>query len=114
MNANEREWGKDMADDSADIKAELVEERKRRESLEQRVNELVAENQRTRAAAGEAGDRSSGVADATWILKRRNQEKYGSNNFDKCSERDCEAGGGGCAAGSDGEPCHGQLGQSRL
>ena len=35
-------------------KAELTEERKRRESLEQRVNELVAENERTRAAAEEA------------------------------------------------------------
>jgi len=35
-------------------KAELTEERKRRESLEQRVNDLVAENQRARAAADEA------------------------------------------------------------
>ena len=35
-------------------KAELLEERKRRENLEQRVNELVEENQRTRAAAEEA------------------------------------------------------------
>ncbi len=35
-------------------KAELVEERKRRETLEQRVNELVAENQKTRAVAEEA------------------------------------------------------------
>ena len=35
-------------------KVELVEERKRRESLEQRVNELVAENQRTRALAEES------------------------------------------------------------
>ena len=41
-------------------KVELVEERKRRESLEQRVNELVAENQRTRAAADEA-DRSASI-----------------------------------------------------
>src|SRR5882724_7837959 len=41
-------------------KIELVEERKRRESLEQRVNELVAENQRTRAAADEA-ERSSSI-----------------------------------------------------
>ena len=32
-------------------KTELAEERKRRESLEHRVNELVAENQRTRAQA---------------------------------------------------------------
>lgn len=40
--------------------AELVEERKRRESLEQRVNELVAENQRSRAAAEEA-ERSASI-----------------------------------------------------
>jgi hypothetical protein len=33
--------------------AELAEERKRRENLEQRVNELITENQRTRAAAEE-------------------------------------------------------------
>jgi hypothetical protein len=37
-----------------EYKVELTEERKRRESLEQRVNDLVAENQRTRAAAEEA------------------------------------------------------------
>ena len=41
-------------------KAELVEERRRRESLEQRVNELVAENEKTRARAEEA-DRSATV-----------------------------------------------------
>lgn len=35
-------------------KAELLEERRRRESLEQRVNELVAENERSRAKAEEA------------------------------------------------------------
>ena len=35
-------------------KTELVEERRRRETLEQRVNELVAENHKTRAAAEEA------------------------------------------------------------
>lgn len=35
-------------------KAELVEERKRREELERRVNELVQENHTTRAAADEA------------------------------------------------------------
>jgi len=35
-------------------KAELLEERRRRESLEQRVNELVAENDRSRAKAEEA------------------------------------------------------------
>jgi hypothetical protein len=34
--------------------AELAEERNRRESLEQRVNDLVAENSRSRAAAEEA------------------------------------------------------------
>jgi hypothetical protein len=41
-------------------KAELAEERRRRESLEQRVNELVAENEKTRARAEEA-DRSATV-----------------------------------------------------
>jgi hypothetical protein len=35
-------------------KAELIEERKRREQLERRLNELVEENQRSRAAAEEA------------------------------------------------------------
>ena len=35
-------------------KAELLEERKRRELLERRMNELVAENQRSRKAAEEA------------------------------------------------------------
>ena len=35
-------------------RTELVEERKRRESLEQRVNELVAENDRSRSAAERA------------------------------------------------------------
>src|SRR5579884_1318300 len=41
-------------------KAELLEERKRRESLEQRVNELIAENERARAKAEEA-ERSAAV-----------------------------------------------------
>jgi len=41
-------------------KAELVEERKRREQLETRVNELVQENGRTRKAAEEA-ERSSAI-----------------------------------------------------
>lgn len=41
-------------------KTELVEERKRREHLERRVNELVAENQRSRQAAEEA-DRHSQI-----------------------------------------------------
>lgn len=40
--------------------SELAEERKRRESLEQRVNELVMENQKARRAAEEA-DRSSTI-----------------------------------------------------
>ncbi len=40
--------------------AELMEERKRREGLEIRVNELVAENQRSRAAAEEA-ERSASI-----------------------------------------------------
>jgi hypothetical protein len=40
--------------------SELAEERKRRESLEQRVNELVTENQKARNAA-EASDRSSAI-----------------------------------------------------
>jgi len=35
-------------------KVELLEERKRREALERRLNELVEENQKTRAAAEEA------------------------------------------------------------
>jgi hypothetical protein len=41
-------------------KAELVEERKRREQLERRLNELVDENKRTRQMAAEA-ERSSAV-----------------------------------------------------
>jgi len=41
-------------------KAELVEERKRREQLERRLNELVEENKRTRQMAAEA-ERSSAV-----------------------------------------------------
>jgi len=41
-------------------KTELVEERKRREQMERRMNELVAENQRSRKAAEEA-ERSSAV-----------------------------------------------------
>jgi hypothetical protein len=41
-------------------KTELVEERKRREQLERRMNELVAENQRSRKAAEEA-ERGSAV-----------------------------------------------------
>lgn len=41
-------------------KVELTEERRRRESLEKRVNELVEENKRSRAAAEEA-DRASQI-----------------------------------------------------
>lgn len=41
-------------------KTELLEERRRRESLEQRVNELVAETDRARAKAEEA-ERSSSI-----------------------------------------------------
>ena len=41
-------------------KTELVEERRRRESLEQRVNELVAENERSRQKAEEA-ERSTAI-----------------------------------------------------
>jgi hypothetical protein len=41
-------------------KAELIEERKRRESLERRVNELVEENRRSRTAAEEA-ERSTAI-----------------------------------------------------
>jgi hypothetical protein len=41
-------------------KAELVEERKRREQLERRVNELIEENQRSRTLAQEA-ERSAAI-----------------------------------------------------
>ncbi len=41
-------------------KVELVEERKRREALERRLNELVEENRRTRAVAEEA-ERSAAI-----------------------------------------------------
>lgn len=41
-------------------KVELLEERKRREALERRLNELVEENKRSRAAAEEA-ERSSAI-----------------------------------------------------
>ncbi len=41
-------------------KAELVEERKRREQLERRLNEMAAENQKSRKIAAEA-ERSSAV-----------------------------------------------------
>jgi hypothetical protein len=42
------------------FKGEHAEERKQRESLEQRVNELVVENQKARATAEEA-DRSASI-----------------------------------------------------
>ncbi|HYL37181.1 MAG TPA: hypothetical protein VEV17_14790 [Bryobacteraceae bacterium] len=41
-------------------KTELIDERRRREDLEKRVNELVRENQRTRAVAEEA-ERSTSI-----------------------------------------------------
>lgn len=41
-------------------KAELEDERRKRETLEQRVNELIAENQKAQAKA-EAADRSAAV-----------------------------------------------------
>src|SRR5215472_866069 len=41
-------------------KAELLDERRRRESLEQRVNELVTETERARAKAEEA-ERSASI-----------------------------------------------------
>ncbi len=43
-------------------KAELVEERRRREQLERRVNELIAENERSRRVAEEA-ERSAAIRD---------------------------------------------------
>ncbi len=43
-------------------KAELVEERRRREQLERRVNELIAENERSRRLAEEA-ERSAAIRD---------------------------------------------------
>ncbi|HUI56706.1 MAG TPA: hypothetical protein VLY04_17145 [Bryobacteraceae bacterium] len=50
----------DKAKNEPAYKAELLEERKRRESLERRMNELVAENKRSRQVAEEA-ERSSTV-----------------------------------------------------
>lgn len=47
-------------DDVRGIAEELLEERKRREGLEARVNELVAENQKAKAKAEEA-ERSSSI-----------------------------------------------------
>ncbi len=58
------------------------------------------------------GDRQSGVVDAARVVEER--ENNGNNNFGKCSERDCKAGGGGRPAGVDGEPGNGEPGQSRL
>ncbi|MBI1792239.1 MAG: hypothetical protein HYR60_32345 [Acidobacteria bacterium] len=45
---------RDQAKSEPAYKAELLEERKRREQLEKRVNELVEENQRSRQMAEEA------------------------------------------------------------
>ncbi len=53
--------------------AELVEERKRREQLERRVNELVEENKRSRHVAAEA-ERSSAV--------RSELQRLGVNKID--------------------------------
>lgn len=53
--------------------AELAEERKRREQLERRVNELVEENKRSRRVAAEA-ERSSAV--------RSELQKLGVNKID--------------------------------
>ena len=50
----------DHARSEPTYKTELQEEKRRRESLEQRVNELVAENERARAKAEEA-ERSSTI-----------------------------------------------------
>ena len=50
----------DKAKNEPAYKAELLEERKRREQLERRMNELVAENKRSRQIAEEA-ERSSAV-----------------------------------------------------
>lgn len=49
----------DQAKSEPAYKAELQEERKRREQLERRMNELVEENKRSRKAAAEAERRSA-------------------------------------------------------
>ena len=52
-------------------KTELVEERKRRESLEQRVNELVAENQQPRRRQRKrSGARRFGRSCRSWGSRR--------------------------------------------
>lgn len=51
---------KEQARSEPAYKAELLEERKRREELERRVNELVEENRRSRAQAEEA-ERSAAI-----------------------------------------------------
>ena len=51
----------DQAKSEPAYKAELQEERRRREQLERRVNELVEENQRSRQMAEEARDASSAI-----------------------------------------------------
>lgn len=59
------------AKDEPAYKVELTEERKRREQLELRVNELVAENERSRRMAEEA-ERSAAIRDE---LRRRGVSK---------------------------------------
>src|SRR5437763_7627820 len=63
----------DVARREPAYKAELHEERRRREQLEKRVNELVEENKRSRAAAEEA-QRSSSI--------RSELQKLGVNKVD--------------------------------
>lgn len=60
MEEDIREIVRSVMEEVAGRQTELAEERKRRESLEQRVNELVAENQKARIAAEEA-DRSAAI-----------------------------------------------------
>ncbi len=60
MEEDIREIVRSVMEEVAGRQTELAEERKRRESLEQRVNELVAENQKARVAAEEA-ERSSTI-----------------------------------------------------
>ena len=65
-------------------KAELVEERKRREQMERRLNELVEENKRSRAIAAEA-ERSSMVRAE---LQRLAWEKSTSRTK-RCKRKSC-------------------------
>jgi hypothetical protein len=69
---------KDSARREPAYKTELQEERRRREQLEKRMNELVEENKRSRAMAEEAERNSTirselqklGVVKVTWPLKQ--------------------------------------------